>query len=105
MAQRVAWAAAALDELREVADYVAQSDPQESRRIVEAALAEADGRAAFPESGSILPELDSASIREIVVKRAFRLIYEVGSDQITILAFIRARKRLDRKTVRSRRSS
>lgn len=105
MARRVVWAAAALDELHEVADYVAQSDSQEAHRIVKAALAEADGRAGFPESGATVPELDSGSIREVIFKRAFRLIYDVGTDQVTILAFIRARKRLDRRSVRSRRPS
>ncbi|MBL8850422.1 MAG: type II toxin-antitoxin system RelE/ParE family toxin [Planctomycetaceae bacterium] len=103
MARRVVWTDHALDELREIAEYVAQQDPQESSRIVTAALAQADERAEFPESGAVVPELDSHSVREIIIKRAFRLIYEVSRDQITVLAVVRARKRLDRKSLRSRR--
>jgi plasmid stabilization system protein ParE len=103
MVRRVVWTDAALNELREVGNYVAQSDASEAGHIVDAALAGADGRASFPESGSIVAELDSEQVREIIIKRAFRLIYEVSDDTITILAFIRARKRLDRKTVEQRR--
>lgn len=105
MVGRVVWTDVALAELREVADYVAQSDTREAGVIVSSALAEADERVAFPESGAIVPELNSEFIREVIVKRAFRLIYEVSDDRITILGFIRARRRLNRKAFNQRRSS
>jgi len=105
MARRVVWTDAALDELRETAEYVAHTDAQEAGDIVKVALAQADGRVAFPESAAIVSELDSELIREIIIQRAFRLIYEVSDDAITVLAFIRATKRLDRKSVQSRRGS
>jgi len=103
MARRVVWTEVALNELREVAEHVAQSDSQEACAIVSAALREADERVAFPESGAIVPELDSELIREIIVKRAFRLIYEISDDRITILGFIRSKKRLVRKNIDLRR--
>jgi toxin ParE1/3/4 len=105
MARRVVWTDIALEELREVAEYVAQSDSPEASVIVSSALSEADQRAVFPESGAIVPEVGSEVIREVIIKRAFRLIYEVSDDRITILGFIRARKRLDRKALGWRRSS
>jgi hypothetical protein len=60
---------------------------------------------AFPESGAIVPELDSEFIREVLIKRAFRLIYEISDDRITILGFIRSRKRVGRKDMELRRGS
>jgi len=105
MARRVVWTQCALDELREVAEYASKSDPQEASQIVSAALKKADERVAFPESGAIVPELDSESIREVIVKGAFRLIYEISDDRITVLGFIRSRRRLVRKSIDLRRSS
>lgn len=105
MARRVVWTDIALDELREVADYVAQSDSQEASAIVSAALLKADERVMFPESGAIVPELDSEFIREVIIKRAFRLIYEISDDRITILGFVRSRKQVGRKNIDLRRGS
>ena len=105
MARPVIWTEAARTDLDEVAEYVARADPGEAGRIVAEALRRADDRAMFPESGSIVPEANEPQMREVIVKRSFRLIYELSPGQITIIAFIRARRKLTKKSLAARHPS
>lgn len=93
MAQ-VSWTEPALSDLMEVADYIASQSPDEARTVVQEALAKADSRKDFAASGAIVPEFDDPAIREVLVKDAFRLIYEVREENVFILTFIRFSRRL-----------
>jgi len=55
--------------------------------MLEEALGTADGLVTLAERGRVVPELDDPSIREVFVRR-YRLIYEVGPDEVMILAMI-----------------
>lgn len=104
MAQRiVVWTAQAAADLDEVAAYVAQQSESDARRIVQEAIQRAEDRVRFAESGAIVPETDTPEIREVLVRRSFRLIYTYSEAEVHILAFVRARRRVIASDLRERR--
>ena len=48
----------------------------------------------FPESGHVVREVDSSMIREIVFGQ-YRIIYELGSNRVKILAVFHGARLLD----------
>jgi len=62
---RVHWAESALDDLKDIADFVAKDSPAYAARL-SARLVEAPRRLAqFPRIGSIVPEFQQDAIREL----------------------------------------
>jgi toxin ParE1/3/4 len=102
MARRVIWTDDALRELQEIAEFVEAGDPAESGRIVTAAFDAAEQRVHFPESGSIVLEIDDPHVREVSVKRAFRLIDDFDANRVRVLAFFRSRRLLRRGDIPAR---
>lgn len=45
----------------------------------------------FPEIGRIVPEISEVNIREVIVY-SYRLIYEISSDKIEVLALIHCKQ-------------
>lgn len=78
----VVWAPAASSDLDVV---LAERDDRTS--LLEAVLEAAESLSTLSERGRIVPELDDGTTREIFV-RDFRLMYEVSSTHVLILAFV-----------------
>ncbi len=78
----VIWAPSAVADLDEV---LAQRD--DAPVLLEAVLQAAESLSTLSERGRVVPELDDSVTREIFV-RDFRLMYEVGSRHILIIAFV-----------------
>lgn len=95
MAQ-VIWTNRAIRELNEVVEHIEKEDMKIAREIAAEAFRAADDRLLFPDSGSMVPELDSPHIREVLIRRTFRLLYKVENEDIFVLAFVRSTKQLGR---------
>jgi toxin ParE1/3/4 len=67
--------------------FVAQESPAGALTILDQALAAADSLATLSERGRIVPERNDPGLREIFVFR-YRLLYEVHSDLVRIVAFL-----------------
>jgi len=63
---RIEWSPLALERVEDIAQYIAQDDPEAARRWV-VALFDTVGRLAdFPESGRLVPEVAVPRIREVI---------------------------------------
>ncbi len=85
--RRVSWSRNAYANLDEVLAYVAEDSREAAIRVLERALAVADSLATLSERGTVVPEVGDRNIRQLLVHR-YRLIYEVRSSGVVILAFI-----------------
>ena len=88
MARAVTWAESAADDLEKAAEFIARDSPAYAGDLVREAFAAARSLSNFAERGRLVPEAGSAQIRELFVKRSFRLIYKVDSDKIYVLALV-----------------
>ena len=93
--RRIVWTEQARSALDEILDYIAWDSPQAARSVLEEALASADGLAILAERGRIVPELHDPAIREVFVHR-YRLIYEVGPDDVVVLAILHGAREFQR---------
>lgn len=87
MAYRVGWTESAWQELEAAAQYIARDSSYFASALIHEARLAAQSLRKSPHRGRIVPELRDNSVREIFVKQ-YRLIYEVGSDQVIILSFL-----------------
>lgn len=93
------WSEPALDELDEIASYIAQDDPAAAARLIEACLARVERLVAYPLSGRVVPELRGGRYRE-VIEGPCRLIYRVEGRTVLIVHAMRGERRLRRKNLR-----
>ena len=87
MAHQVVWLEAALDDVQAIAEHIAESSPAYASVVVERLLTLSRDVGVFPWMGRCVPEWGDDIIRERLVY-AYRLIYRVERDHITILAVI-----------------
>lgn len=85
MAGLIEWTEVVLEDVEEAAAFIARDSPQFAAALVSAALVATERQRLFPDSGRKVAEVDQADIREVVVQR-YRLIYQVTSHDIRILA-------------------
>jgi toxin ParE1/3/4 len=73
--------------VEEAAEFIARDSRYYAAALVRDARAAARSLRTLAERGRIVPEARSSSVREIPVK-SYRLIYWVGLDAVTVLAFV-----------------
>ena len=93
--RRVVWSRPALDALNEALAYIATESPQGAASVARAALDSSDALSTLAERGRIVPEIGRPAIREIFVFR-YRLLYRVGSDRVTVIAFLHGARDFER---------
>lgn len=74
--QVVIWSPEALEDVDDIAGYIARDSVFYAAAVVEKMLAAASGLNQFPQSGRIVPELNQPDIRERFVY-SYRLIYRI----------------------------
>ena len=87
MAQRVRWTETAWNDLKNIADFIAQDSPYYAAALVREIRDAARSLKRFAERGRIVPEFDSPNIRELFI-RHYRLIYDLQTEEVRILALI-----------------
>jgi toxin ParE1/3/4 len=95
--QVVAWSPEALEDVDDIAGYIARDSVFYAAAVVEKMLAVASGLSQFPHSGRIVPELNQPDIRERFVY-SYRLIYRIEPERILVTAVIHGRRLLDDST-------
>jgi plasmid stabilization system protein ParE len=89
----VHWTEPALDDLRDISDFVARDSPAYAARL-STKLVEATRRLAqFPRIGSVVPELQQDEIRELWV-RPYRIIYVLRAEHCYIAAIVHGNRDL-----------
>ncbi len=84
---KVHWTDTAIEHLRAIHSYIAQSSPQYALRIVDRLTRRSQQIGQFPLSGRMVPEAEAGQIRE-VMEGPYRIVYYIKPDQIDVLAVI-----------------
>lgn len=80
---KVEWSPLALERVEDIAQYIAQDDPDAAVRWVVELFDAVERLAEFPQSGRVVPEVGIRRIREVIFG-AYRVIYTVR-DKVEIL--------------------
>jgi toxin ParE1/3/4 len=85
---RVVWEPRAIQDLDEIAEYIARDSRDQAVEVAKAIVAMVQRAAASPEMGSIVPEYDDREIRERSAC-GFRIIYRTRFEDVIEVAAIR----------------
>ncbi|TYL49281.1 type II toxin-antitoxin system RelE/ParE family toxin [Marinomonas sp. IMCC 4694] len=92
MAQ-IIWTEPALDNLNDVAEYIAVSNPYAAKKLVKNIFDHIQRLEKFPDSGKIPNEVSNLNCREIIVNPC-RIFYKVDNDEVYILHVMRQERDL-----------
>ncbi len=83
----VLWTEPALDDLTAIRNYIARDSETYATDFADSILAAVERLNEFPRMGRVVPEADSAHIRELIL-RDYRIIYRLGQNVVHFLAVI-----------------
>ena len=92
MAQ-VIWTEHALDDLNDIAEYIALDKPSAASKLVKKVLSATELLEQFPKSGRKPPELEDFRYREIIVPPC-RIFYRNEEDKTYIIYVMRSEREL-----------
>ena len=87
----VKWTTPAKHDLKQIHDYIARDSKFYAKKVSLEIVEKSEKLTTFPEIGRIVPEIGEPTIREIFIY-SYRLIYEILSDKIAILALIHGKR-------------
>ncbi|WP_343650112.1 type II toxin-antitoxin system RelE/ParE family toxin [Stenotrophomonas sp.] len=94
MAGPLIWSSESLEDIDAIAQFIARDSRHHAQRVVEALLALGEIIEAQPLAGRAVPELGQSSVRERFLY-SYRVIYEISSARITVLAVLHGRRLLE----------
>jgi toxin ParE1/3/4 len=94
MAQ-IIWTKSALNELNEIAEYIALHNPIAASHLVEKIFTKIERLEQFPESGRTPPELLQFGYREVVIPPC-RIFYRIANDTVYIVHTCREERDLQK---------
>ena len=87
----VIWSIPAKQDLKKIYDYIARDSKYYAEKVSQDILERSEKLNEFPQIGRIVPEIGEVHIREVIVY-SYRLIYEISSDKIEVLALIHCKQ-------------
>ncbi|MEE9343929.1 MAG: type II toxin-antitoxin system RelE/ParE family toxin [Gammaproteobacteria bacterium] len=87
----VKWTNHALTQLRHIHDYIEQDSPLYAKRVSDAIVRKTVGIDELPYMGRKVAELNEELIREVALY-SYRIIYEIKTDSVEVLAVIHKRQ-------------
>ena len=94
MAYSVAWSPEALNDVDDIASYIARDSVFYAAAVVQKILDPSRELKDFPQIGRIVPELSDDAIRERFAY-SYRLIYQIHDEEILIVAIVHGKRLLD----------
>jgi len=91
--KQIFWTGPALDDLRDIRDYVSRDDPAAAKKLAEKIRNGVLRLEDHPLSGRVVPELSGLDYREVIVA-PYRIVYAVKKDRVIILRVWHARREL-----------
>ncbi|MFG1495908.1 type II toxin-antitoxin system RelE/ParE family toxin [Saccharospirillum sp. HFRX-1] len=91
----IVWTEPALQQLDDIAEYIALDKPQAANQLVAQVFQEVERLARFPDSGRMPPELPASVYREVVVPPC-RVFYRYEAAEVVILLVMREEQLLRR---------
>jgi toxin ParE1/3/4 len=92
MAQ-IIWTEPALDDLNNIAEYIAVSNLYAAKQLVENVFSKVQRLEQFPDSGRVPEEVSNLNYQEVVVNPC-RVFYKVDNDSVFILHVMRQERDL-----------
>lgn len=92
---RLIWTDEALDGLNQIAEYIAVSNSQAAKKLVQTVFEKVSRVERFPESEWVPLELSESRYREVVVSPC-RVFYKIDGDQVFVLYVFREEPELKR---------
>ncbi len=92
MAQ-VIWTEPALQDLNEIAEYIALDKLSAAKKLVQNVFSSTDRLEKFPKTGRKVPELQDSRYLELIVNPC-RIFYRIEKDKIYILYVMRSERKL-----------
>lgn len=89
----IIWTQPAIDNLEEIAEYIAISNPIAARQVVASVLSAVERLEIHPDSGRIPPEIENLNYREAVVNPC-RVFYKLDANKLFILFVMRQERDL-----------
>ena len=80
MAYKLIWSPASRDDLHDIITFISRDSPRRAEIFGYRFIAETDKLQTFPEIGRIVPEFETSTIREIIV-RSYRIVYRVNHER------------------------
>lgn len=96
---KVIWSPLAIERAYDIAAYIAQDRPDAALKWLDGLFASTDRLEKFPRSGRIVPEVGSPEYREIIFRRAHRIIYRIERSSVSILTIRNCAEEVDRTEV------
>jgi addiction module RelE/StbE family toxin len=90
----VKWSPEATEDLESVAEYIARDSEYYARAVVTEILSVSRNIRDFPLIGRVVPEIGDERIREQFIY-SYRLVYQVESERILIVALIHGKRLLE----------
>ena len=91
----IVWTEPALDDLNQLAEYIALSNLNAAKQLVEKVFNAVTRLELFPESGRVPPELSELDYREVIVTPC-RIFYKIENNNVFILHVLRQEQDLRR---------
>jgi len=98
---KIVWSPLAINRASDTAAYIAQDRPEAALAWLDGLFASTDRLERFPNSGRIVPEIGRPEYREIVYRKAYRVIYRVEGATVAILTVRNFAEELDLTEIRS----
>lgn len=89
----VIWTEPALQELNEIAEYIALDNPAAASRLVQEVMDKIERLENFPQSGRMPPELPNSVYREVLVTPC-RIFYREDEQRVLVLYVMREERHL-----------
>lgn len=83
MVFKIIWALRALEDLREIVDYIQRRNPVAAFKVGQKLIKKAESLARFPERGRMIQKLQNPNIREIFLP-PYRIAYRIKPEQVTV---------------------
>ena len=90
---KLLWSAPALDDLDEIAAWIAADNPPAAGQLVARALAAVERLREHPSSGTRVPELETRRYREVLCPPC-RIIYRRDGATVLVVHVVRSERRL-----------
>ena len=100
MAQ-IIWTEPALNDLDEIAEYIALDKPSAAKKLVGNIFTKVERLENFPKSGRKPPELNKSRYREVVIPPC-RVFYRIDDESIFIIYVMRNEKKLRKFIIEAR---
>jgi addiction module RelE/StbE family toxin len=90
---RIEWSSTANKDVLSIIEFISEDDPVSALSLIKEIENGLEAIAEFPEMGRIVPEFMIPSIRELIVKEHYRVIYEIRAEVILVSSIRHSRRK------------